>query len=74
MQVVSPQLGCRLAQVHLIPGGRRARGLYLSQQPVPSACPRRILGIIGRDPSVSKSKLLLVDILQFIFINLRCTL
>ena len=35
---------------------------------------KRILDIIGWDPSVSKSNRLHVDIFQFFFTNLRCIL
>ena len=34
-------------------------------------CPRRFLGIIGQNPSVSKSNWLHVVIFQFFFIDLR---
>ena len=37
----------------------------------PKQCPGRLLGILGQDPSVSKSNQLRVDIFQFFFMNLR---
>ena len=39
------------------------RGFLLDQ------CPGRFLGIVGRDPSVSKTSWLHVDIFQFLFIR-----
>jgi hypothetical protein len=46
------------------PGARHVISLVRGNMELPIQCPRRFLGIIGRDPSVSKSNWLHIDIFQ----------
>ena len=52
-------------------GARHVINLVRGNMELPKQCPGRFLGIIGRDPTVSKSNWLHIGIFHFIFINLR---
>ena len=67
-----PSLDAGLPKSTSFPEEEGPGGLCLSQQPIPNV-QGVFLSIIGRDPSVSKSKRLCFDIFWFFFINLRCT-